>query len=218
MKNLLILGLLFISIVGVAQKKQLLFNGKNLKGWTIYVNDSTINPKNYFYAKNGMIETVGIPMGYIRTNKKYSNYRLHIEWCYPENPTNSGVFLHTNGIDKLWPAHYQCQLKHGNAGDIIVHGVGKSATIGDSIYVSTEKLKPIAAKMHDSNEKPAGEWNSYDITCNGNSIEVKVNGVLQNKAIKCSMTEGYIGLQAEGSKIQFRNLWIEKINVKEAIQ
>jgi hypothetical protein len=211
MKTLLISTLLLLAVTSYSQKRHLLFNGSNLKEWTIYVNDKSVNPLNYFYVKEGLIETVGVPMGYLRTKKEYSDYRLHIEWCYPEKPTNSGVFLHTNGVDKLWPAHYQCQLKHGNAGDLIVHGVGVSATVGDSIYTSTEKLKPIAAKMHKSNEKNAGEWNSYDITCKGNTIEVKVNGVLQNRATNCSMTKGGIGLQAEGSRIQFRNLWIEQL-------
>lgn len=211
MKTILISVLMILSVAGFTQKKQSLFNGKNLDGWTIYLNDPTVKPENYFYAKDGVIETVGIPFGYLRTKKEYSDYRLHIEWRYPEKPTNSGIFLHTNGPDKIWVTHYQAQLKHGNAGDFIVHGVGEKATIRDTVYVSTETVKPVVPKLHLSTEKPAGEWNSFDITCKGNTIEIKVNGVLQNIATNCSMTKGGIGLQAEGSKIQFRNLWIEKI-------
>ena len=79
------------------------------------------------------------------------------------------------------------------------------------MYVSSETVKPIIPKLHPSNEKPAGEWNSYDITCIGNTIEVRVNGLLQNTATDCSLTGGCIGLQAEGSKIQFRNLWVEPV-------
>ena len=211
MKTILTSMLMMLAIAGFAQKKQSLFNGKNLKGWTIYVDDKNINPDEYFYVKDGVIETVGVPVGYIRTNKEYSNYQLHIEWRYPETPTNSGVFLHTTKPDKIWIAHYQAQLKHENAGDFIVHGVGVSATVSDSVCVSTETVKPLIAKMHDANEKKAGEWNSYDITCKDNTIEIKVNGLLQNKATNCSLTKGAIGMQAEGSKIQFRNLWIQKI-------
>lgn len=211
MKTILISVCMFIAVAGFAQKKQSLFNGKNLKGWTVYENDPAVAPENLFYVKNGVIETVGVPVGYLRTKKEYSNYRLHVEWCYPETPTNSGVFLHVNGPDKIWVSHYQAQLKHGNAGDFILHGVGVSATLSDSTYVSTEALKPIVPKLHPSNEKPAGEWNSYDITCKGNRIELKVNGLLQCIVTNCSLTKGGIGFQAEGSKIQFRNIWIEKI-------
>ena len=211
MKTIFASIFLMLSIVGYSQKKEQLFNGENLKGWTIYVEDETIDPDEFYYVKDGVIETVGVPNGYIRTNKKYSDYHLHIEWRYPEEPTNSGVFLHTTKPDKIWIAHYQAQLKHENAGDFIVHGVGVSATLGDTVYVSTEEVKPLIPKMQDSNEKKAGEWNSYDITCKENTIEIKVNGLLQNKATNCSLTEGAIGMQAEGSKIQFRNLWIKKI-------
>lgn len=211
MKNILVAIFLLIFLNGYSQKRESLFNGKDLKGWTIFVNDPSVKPESFFYVKNGVIETVGVPMGYLRTKKEYSNYRLHVEWCYPEKATNSGVFVHTNGPDQMWPKHYQCQLKNLCAGDFIVNAIGEKATAGDSIYVGTEKVKPIAVKLKPCNEKPVGEWNSYDIVCKGNTVEVSVNGLLQNTIKNCSMSSGSIGLQAEGSKIQFRNLWVEKI-------
>ena len=214
MKTYFIILFAFLTVAVSAQNKQSLFNGKDLIGWIIYVEDPAVDPEKFFYVKEGVIETPGVPVGYLRTEMEYSNYRLHIEWRYPEKPTNSGVFLHASKPDKIWLTHYQAQLKHGNAGDFIVHGVGESATIRDSVYVSTETVKPVVPKLHPSNEKPAGQWNSFDITCNGNTIEVKVNGVLQNIATNCSLTKGAIGLQAEGSKTQFRNIWIEKIGVR----
>lgn len=211
MKTLFISALVLLFAVSCTDKKEFLFNGENLDGWKIYVADSSVNPDEYFYVKDGMIETVGVPVGYLRTVKEYSNYKLHLEWRYPEEPTNSGVFVHTTGPDMIWVSHYQGQLKHENAGDFIVHGVGNSATIRDTVYTSTADNKPLISKMHPSNEKPAGEWNSYDITCKGNTIEFRINGLLQNVATNCSVTKGRIGLQAEGSKIQFRNLWVEPI-------
>ena len=205
----IVLALLILS--SCADKREYLFNGKNLDGWTIFVENDSIQPEQFFYVIDGMIETVGVPMGYLRTEKEYENYRLHLEWRYPEEPTNSGVFVHVTGPDKIWASHYQGQLKHLNAGDFIVHGVGNSATIRDTVYTSTAEVKPLIAKMHPSNEKPAGEWNTYNITCKGNTIELRVNGLLQNVATNCTFSRGGIGLQAEGSKIQFRNLWIEPL-------
>jgi len=210
-KAFLLVLLVIVSLPGFSQKKEMLFNGKDLKGWTIFVADATIKPASFFYVKDGVIETPGVPMGYLRTKKEYSNYRLHVEWRYPEKPINSGVFIHTVGPDKIWPRHYQCQLKHLFAGDFIIQDVGLKATVRDTVYVSTEKVKPIAPKMKPSSENQPGEWNSYDIVCKGNTVEIKVNGVLQNYATDCSDSKGGIGLQAEGSKIQFRNIWIEKI-------
>lgn len=212
MKTLLILGIATLLFVSCTTKKEQLFNGKNLDGWTVFVKDSSINPDDYFYVNDGVIETIGVPVGYLRTNKEFENYQLHVEWRYPEEPVNSGIMLHVTGPDLIWVSHYQGQLKHKNAGDFIVHGVGNSATIRDTVYTSTTDEKPLIAKMFPTNEKPAGEWNSYDITCKGSTIELRVNGKLQNVATNCSVTKGAIGLQAEGSKIQFRNLWIVSLD------
>ncbi len=211
MKTIFIYLFVFAIVASCTQKKESLFNGTNLDGWTIFVADSIISPEDFFYVKDGNIETVGIPFGYLRTVNEYSNYHLHLEWRYPENPTNSGVFLHISGPDKIWPNYFQGQLKYENAGDFIVQGVGVSATIGDSVYVANDTVNPLIPKINPTNEKPAGEWNSYDITCIGSTIELRVNGILQNTATDCSLTKGSIGLQAEGSKIQFQNLWIEHL-------
>lgn len=211
MKKAITLIIVLLLLMSCNTKRESLFNGKNLDGWTIYTDDSTINPNAFFYVKDGVIETVGVPLGYLRTIKEYSNYRLHVEWRYIEEPTNSGIFLHTSGPDVIFPNHFQGQLKHENAGDFIVQGVGLNATVRDSIYYSTPDDRPVVSKENPSNEKPAGEWNSYDVICKGNTIELSVNGLHQNTATNCSITKGGIGLQAEGSKIQFRNLWIEPI-------
>lgn len=210
-KKLIIASIVILTISCSTVKKEYLFNGENMDGWTIFVADESVAPENYFYVKDGVIETTGIPNGYARTIKEYENYKLHVEWCYPEEPVNSGIMLHLTGPDLIWVSHYQGQLKHENAGDFIVHGVGNKATLRDTVYTSTEETKPLIPKFEPTNEKPAGEWNTYEIICNGSTIELYVNGLLQNVATECSVTKGNIGLQAEGSKIQFRNLWVEKL-------
>lgn len=195
-----------------ANKREMLFNGENLDGWDIYIENDSLTPEQFFYVTEGVIETVGVPMGHLRTKKQYSNYRLHLEWRYPAEPTNSGVYLHTSGDDAAIPNHFQGQLKYENAGDFIISGVGLTATVQDSVCTSTPDVRPLIPKLHPSNEKPAGdEWNSYDITCKGDTIELRVNGLLQNVATNLSVTSGSIGLQAEGSRIQFRNLWVEPL-------
>jgi hypothetical protein len=211
MRSITISLLALFLIAACHSERESLFNGKDLEGWTIFVDDPSVNPEEFFYVTDGVIETVGVPNGYLRTIKSYADYHLHVEWRYPDQPVNSGVFVHTSGPDLLWPTHYQGQLKHGFAGDFIVHGVGEVATIRDTVYTSSQDVKPVVPKEHPSNENPAGEWNSYDIICKGDRVELRVNGLLQNVATNCSLTSGNIGLQAEGSRIQFRNLWIEPV-------
>lgn len=188
MKALILSVLICVTLESLAQKREVLFNGENLDGWNIVVNDTAVLPSNFFYVNDGMIETVGVPYGYIRTKKAYSDYKLHVEWRYPNKPSNSGVYIHINGPDKIWPKSFQCQLKYHNAGDFIVGGTNLSATIRDSLYVSTREIQPLIPKSNPTNEKPSGEWNSYDITCLGNTIEIKVNGLLQNTVKNCSIT------------------------------
>jgi hypothetical protein len=50
-----------------------------------------------------------------------------------------------------------------------------------------------------------------EVMCKANTIEVVVNGVLQNKATGVSASEGFICLQSEGKDIEFRNLILTKL-------
>jgi hypothetical protein len=65
--------------------------------------------------------------------------------------------------------------------------------------------------MHDHNEKPLGEWNHYEAVCDGDTIRLTINGLLQNVATECTVTKGYIGLQSEGTPIQFRTIVLEPL-------
>ena len=212
MKKIILFSLLItVTLDGYSKKKIVLFNGKNMNNYTIYSRDPNFNQKQLFSIKEGIVETPGNPLGYIRTNKQYSDHTLHVEWRWPEKPGNSGVLIHVNGPDLVWPSHYQGQLKAGDAGDFVLHGVGETVTIRDTVFTSSAKLKPLIRKDKPSSEKEVGQWNSMDIVANGNTVLIKVNGILQNTATKCSLTKGAIGLQAEGAKIQFRNIWLREL-------
>ena len=60
--------------------------------------------------------------------------------------------------------------------------------------------------LTDGSEKPLGEWNAMEITCQGNEVIVKVNGDLVNHATNCNVTRGAICLQSEGAPIHYRNV------------
>lgn len=194
-----------ITITGLSQekvKKTMLFNGKDLKGWVFFLRDQSVDPATVFTVKDGVINIKGEPFGYMRTKKSYLEYVLHGEWRYPGELSNSGVFVHTQGSDTIWPRCIENQLMAGKAGDYVLMN---GATMA-------EKTKSIVVpKRTDSNEKPAGEWNSMDITCKGNTIETSVNGLLQNKGTGLNVAEGGICLQSEGKAIEFRNVYLTKL-------
>ncbi|MBL7147122.1 MAG: DUF1080 domain-containing protein [Phycisphaerae bacterium] len=198
-------------------EKTVLFNGKDLDGWVRFIPDDKADAERKWIVdkvwsvRNGVIRCEGIPSGYIRTVESYADYKLHLEWRWPKEPTNSGVLLHREGIDRVWPLCVEAQLQHENAGDfwLLNHS---------TIKVDGEQIGPKdfanAKKKHPSNEKPLGQWNSYDIVCDGKTVTLYVNGLLQNKGVDSNPSCGPICLQSEGSPIEFRNIYLEPIPKK----
>jgi hypothetical protein len=185
-------------------EKVLLFNGKDLSNWSFYLKDQSVDPATVFTVKDGVINIKGDPFGYMRTIEKYSDYKLHVEWRWPSEATNSGVFVHGQEPDAIWLKCIECQLMAGNAGDFVCMN-------GADMTEHTDKSKWVVPKMAASSELPVGEWNTMEVTCKASSVEVIVNGVLQNKATNTNITGGSICLQSEGKDIQFRNVYLTKL-------
>lgn len=185
-----------------------LFNGKDFAGWVKFAPGGEAKVDEIWTVRDGVIHCLGKPNGYIRTEKAYRNYRLHLEWRWVEKPTNSGVLLHTSGPDRVWPLCVEAQLMHENAGDFWLLSQSTLRVDGEvkgpGAYVNVKKRAP-------HSEKPAGEWNAYDITCDGGKVRLVVNGVLQNEGEEANPGAGFICLQSEGSPIEFRNVYLEPL-------
>jgi hypothetical protein len=180
-----------------------LFNGKDLSNWVFCLKDPAVDPATVFTVRNGAIHIKGDPFGYMRTKDSFSEYKLHLEYRWPVEATNSGVFIHALPPDTIWLKTFECQLQAGNAGDFICMN---GATMNEQ-----KNNSRVVKKIASSTEKPAGEWNTLEITCKSNTIEVSVNGVLQNKGTGLSSDKGYICLQSEGKDVEFRNLLLTKL-------
>lgn len=185
-------------------KKILLFNGKDLSNWEFHLRDASVDPASVFTIQNGVIHITGDPFGYMRTREQYSDYQLHVEYRWAAEPTNSGIFIHAQLPDTIWPTCFECQLSAGNAGDFICMGQS-------DMNERSNKAARVIKKKSASTEKPAGEWNIIEISCKANSVEAYVNGVLQNKGSGVSHTKGHICLQSEGKNIEFRNVYLVKL-------
>ncbi|HCO95886.1 MAG TPA: hypothetical protein DIU00_18440 [Phycisphaerales bacterium] len=178
-----------------------LFNGRDLEGWHIYLEDSNADPKNVWKVQDGEIFCTGKPTGFLRTKQEYSDYKLVLEWRWPEKPGNSGVLLHMGGEEKIWPLCMEAQLMHKRAGDFV--GMGYTFNENKAKKGGFISYTP---HMSDPSEKELGEWNKYEIICKGDTIEATINGQLQNKVTGVNISKGYIGLQSEGVPIMFRNI------------
>ena len=188
-----------------ATEKVILFNGKDLSNWAFCLKDPSADASKVFTVQNNVIHITGNPFGYMRTREEYSDYALHLEWRYPLELSNSGIFIHTQLPDTIWPKCIETQLKAGNAGDFVCMG-------GSDMNERTDKSKRVVTKLAESAEKAVGEWNTMEITCISDNIDVMVNGVLMNKATGVTLKQGYICLQSEGKDIEYRNVYITRLN------
>jgi len=213
MKTTAFLILSLILFAFTKDTKVELFNGSDLDNWNIFVSSPDVQPGELFWVEDGIINTIGKPHGYIRTKESYKNYKLHVEWRWIEEPTNSGVLLHVSGKDMIWPLAIECQLMHEKAGDLVLMGKGTGITVKETAHLvdSEENRYKALPKFEEDSEKPVGEWNSYDITSLEGNLEVLVNGVLQHKGTDMTLTEGNILLQSEGSAMQFRNIYLDAL-------
>jgi hypothetical protein len=111
----------------------------------------------------------------------------------PDAPTNS-----------VWPNCIECQGMHDRQGDFWLQG---GATCAEPVTQGRNGIK----MPKPSAEKPAGEWNTFEVICKGNTVEIIVNGTSMNKITGCNNSSGYIGLQSEGGPWEARKVTVEPL-------
>jgi hypothetical protein len=158
--------------------------------------------------QDGVVSVSGKPNGYFATKQSYRNYVLRFDWKY-ERPEglesdakfrgNSGLLIHINGPDKVWPKCVEVQLANSDAGNIF-------AIFGAKFR---GKKDPEAQKRA---VKPVGQWNEEEVTCRDGKITCTINGVEVATGTGADPDGGRIGWQSEGSLIRFRNVKIRTLD------
>ena len=170
-----------------AQEKRVsLFNGKDLKGWSILKCEVEVKDGNMFIKSgNGLVQTA----------KKYQNFVLEYEWkALGENKWDSGVYFRYTSVPKgrPWPKRYQANLLKGKEGDVGgIEGASSKGLLKDR------------------------EWNKFKLTVNGSKISLQINGKDAWKGDGLEDLEaGFIAVQAEvpgGGQHYFRNIFIKEL-------
>jgi hypothetical protein len=178
-----------------------LFNGKDLTGWKL-IDEKKING---FKAINGVLDNNPVQVegaehvsyGNLRTEQEFEDFNLKLEVNVPEG-SNSGVYL--RGM-------YEIQVLDSYKKELDSHNMG-------GLY---SRIKPTV-----SAEKPAGTWQSFDITLCDRHLTVILNGtkIIDNQpvygptggAMKSDVfTPGPLFLQGDHGKVEYRNIVLTPI-------
>ena len=183
-----------------------LFNGKDLTGWQTTGN-WVVEKDNIITLKPRKGESGWQRFdAYLTSTRKYGYFILELDFKF-EAKGNSGAFLRiadpkdpvTTGFEvQILDTHGKKNLGHHDCGGVIrTQGPSKNMV------------------------KPAGEWNHYTITVNGNHLTVVLNGEqiqdldLSKTGLKDRPAKGYIGFQDEAKRIWYRNVRIKELDGKK---
>lgn len=228
MKKLLTVFLLAIAVSGFAQKKNKygkwikLFNGKDLKDWTVKIKDHPVgdNFGNTFRVVNGVIQVsydqyggkFKEQFGHMFYKKKFSAYLLEVEyrfigdqiadgpgWAY----RNSGMMLHgqspeTMVLDQDFPISLEAQLLGGNGKD--ERTTNNLCTPGTNVYMNGKLFTPHCV-------------NSSSKTFHGDQW-VKARVLVLGDSIVKHIVEGDTVLVFEKPQYDGRDKWVKKAGLK----
>jgi len=166
------------------------------------------DPKQTWSITHGVIHCTGTPAGYMRTTQVYSNYVLTVVWRFIKiapRADNTGVLVHIQSPDKVWPGCVQNQGKSGRQGDLFVMA---GAECKEHIGMDANTPVPMRAPP---NENPVGDWNTNVTVCFGNDVKAVINGKWENEITDCSISSGFVGIQSEGGDIEIRTMSLEPL-------
>ena len=214
-KSAVILLCLAFAFIGIATAQEIitptnhieLFNGTNFDGWTFCMRGQA-DPAKTWSVTNGIIHCTGKPSGYLRTKQAYSNYIVTVVWRFLKiapKADNTGVLVHIQPPDKVWPICIQNQGKSGRQGDLFVMA---DAECKEHKGMNANTPVPMCGPP---NENPVGDWNTNVTVCAGNDVKAIINGKLENEITECTISSGFIGIQSEGADIEIRRIYLEPL-------
>jgi len=183
-----------------------LLPAENLQGWSRVPIPaiSGVNPKLQWRvdtAAKTLICTGDGGHEWLRYDKELSDFILELDWRFTpkdgETKYNSGIGIRLSKQGEIW---YQAQT-----------GLAGAYLFGQNFADGGLKSFNLKAQMKENRVKPAGEWNHFLIRAEGDRITLSVNGEVVNELTGVGMRRGYIGLEAEGFEIAFRNLKLQTL-------
>ena len=134
---------------------------------------------------------------WLRYDKELADFIFQIDWRFTpkaanETRYNSGVGFRLSKYGEIW---YQAQT-----------GLTGGYLFGENFADGAIQRFNLRNQMKENRVKPAGEWNHYELTAKGDKLTMSVNGMVVNELTNVGLRKGYLGLEAEGYEITFRDL------------
>ena len=137
-------------------------------------------------------------------SKELGDCVFHLEFRYTkiEGKTgyNSGAYVRNSKDGAIWH-----QAQFGDAKDGFLFG---ETPLEDG----KKKFFTLKSKVTDPRVKPAGEWNTLEVTARGKVLTLWVNGAVTCQFEDCGMPKGLVGLEGEGYRVEFRNLKVKELH------
>lgn len=195
-----------------------LFNGQDLTGWKGLVANpiarnkmsadvlmteqekANNNMRKDWVVQNGLLNYTGHGDN-LTTEKKYKNFEMLIDWRIQEKG-DAGIYLRGTPQVQIW--------------DISRTEVG--AQVGSGGLYNNQKNKSTPLVVADN---PVGQWNHFRIIMKEDKVTVYLNGVLVTDHIILEnywdrnlpiFDEEQIELQAHGTFVSYRNIYIKELN------
>jgi hypothetical protein len=134
---------------------------------------------------------------FLRYDQELANAIFHVEYRFTKieggKGYNSGVMIRNSADGTIW---HQAQAGDQSGGWLF----------GGSPAQGTLQRFNLRAQMKENSVKAAGEWNVFELRSDGPKITLWVNGVVSNEMTNCEVPKGYAGLEAEGYRVEFRNI------------
>ena len=136
-------------------------------------------------------------------DREFGDAVFHVEFRYArvEGKTgyNSGIYVRNNRDGSLW---HQAQIGDASGGYLFGDTPGAD---GKKKFFTTQN------SVTNGRVKPAGEWNTLEITARGKVLTLWVNGAVTCEIKDCGNPKGLVGVEGEGYRIEFRNLKVKKL-------
>ena len=181
----------------------------SLAGWTRlpFMSNTPMNPESQW--KVDAATTTLLCEGnkgheWLRFDQELTDFIFHAEFRFTKieggRGYNSGIFGRNNADGTVY---VQAQAGEGGSGWLFGSTPGAAGAPGQRFN--------LRADMKEDRVKPAGEWNVFELKADGPDVSVWVNGAVTSEKKDLSVLKGYIGLEAEGYRIEFRNLKLKEL-------